>query len=104
MALKKSWLVKLKYQLCNKPLSAIAEQFVTVDKTVDNSYIKIQDIAGDKAVLNMTVVVLSEDKVEEYDRLSYTFTPSVDEGSSDFIKQGYEYLKTLSEFAGATDC
>lgn len=34
----------------------------------------------------------------------YSFTPSVDEFSNNFIKQGYLHLKTLPEFVGATDC
>jgi len=32
------------------------------------------------------------------------FTPSVSDGSTNFIQQGYEYLKTLPEFADAVDC
>jgi len=32
----------------------------------------------------------------------FTFTPNLN--GSNFIAQAYEYLKTLPEFAGATDC
>jgi hypothetical protein len=34
---------------------------------------------------------------------SFTFSPSVDADSENFIKQGYEYLKTLPEFSDAID-
>ena len=34
----------------------------------------------------------------------YTFQPSVSDGSPNFIKQAYLYLKTLPEFYGAIDC
>ena len=34
---------------------------------------------------------------------SFEFTPSVAEGSENTIKQAYEYLKTLPEFADAVD-
>jgi hypothetical protein len=34
----------------------------------------------------------------------YTFTPSVESNSSNFIAQAYLYLKTLPEFADAVDC
>lgn len=33
----------------------------------------------------------------------YVFVPSVDDGSPNYHKQGYEYLKTLPEFEGAID-
>ena len=34
----------------------------------------------------------------------YNFIPSVEDTSSNFIKQGYEYLKTLDEYADLVDC
>ena len=34
----------------------------------------------------------------------YQIPVSVDANSTNFIAQAYEYLKTLPEFAGATDC
>jgi hypothetical protein len=34
----------------------------------------------------------------------FTFIPSVADGSTNFIEQGYEYLKTIDEFSDATDC
>lgn len=34
----------------------------------------------------------------------YDFKPSVADGSTNFIAQAYEHLKTLPEFADATDC
>jgi hypothetical protein len=34
----------------------------------------------------------------------YKFTASVSDGAENFIKQAYAHLKTLPEFAGATDC
>ncbi|RYD07011.1 hypothetical protein N752_00080 [Desulforamulus aquiferis] len=33
----------------------------------------------------------------------YEFTPSVDEGAGNFIKQGYLYLKCLPEYIDAND-
>ena len=44
----------------------------------------------------------SKEQVIEYKQ--YTFIPSVADGSANFIQQGYEYLKTLPEFADAVDC
>jgi hypothetical protein len=35
---------------------------------------------------------------------SYQFVPSVADGAPNFIRQAYLHLKSLPEFAGATDC
>jgi hypothetical protein len=37
-----------------------------------------------------------------FDSCVYNFVPSLE--GANFIAQAYEYLKTLPEFKGATDC
>lgn len=66
-----------------------------------NVYIKISSIDGDKEKINATVAFIHEQS--QFNK-SYAISVSVSDGSNNFIKQAYEHLKTLPEFAGATDC
>lgn len=67
-----------------------------------NSYIKISNISGNKNRMTLLVDVLSELDGEVIESVQYTF--SVDLDGKNFIAQGYDYLKTLPEFADAVDC
>lgn len=67
-------------------------------------YLKITNLTGGKDVL--TIQLTTYDFLEretEYDIQTFVFVPSVDDNSENFIKQGYEYLKILPEFADAID-
>lgn len=69
------------------------------------SYAMIKSVSGDKTKISLQVVFYADSSKEQtIDYKQYTFTPSVGDGSSNFIQQGYEYLKTLPEFADAVDC
>ena len=62
---------------------------------------KIVSVQGDKERLVLDVFFKADGINYHKD---YSFTPSVDDASTNFIKQGYLYLKTLPEFSGAEDC
>lgn len=64
-----------------------------------NAYIKVLAVSGSKEKLNITVLS-SDGNVNFYQ--NYSFTPDLD--GHNFIKQAYLHLKTLPEFADATDC
>lgn len=76
---------------------------------VKGAYIKIDTISGFKGGLDIGVnfyvsqqsFLLGKGYVE---RKEYSFIPSVEDDSDNFIKQGYEYLKTLDEYVNALDC
>lgn len=70
---------------------------------VPNTYIKVTSVSATKDTANACVSTYTADKSTVISQAQYTFTPSVAEGSANFIKQAYEYLKTLPDFAGATD-
>ena len=76
---------------------------------VENAYIRITEIAGNKHQLNIIVnSYISQQAFQDgktfLEQKLYSFTPSVEEGSPNFIKQGYEFLKTLKEYQDAVDC
>lgn len=63
-------------------------------------YIKIEKIHGTKERIGLEVSFTST--TDESKTQSYVFEPVLD--GDNFIKQGYKYLKTLPDFAGAEDC
>jgi threonine synthase len=66
-----------------------------------SAYCKIIYVAGDKQMLQINV----ESVAEQFKKTEvFFFKPSVDDNASNFVKQAYEYLKTLPEWANATDC
>lgn len=70
------------------------------ENTVEmNAYIKVERVNASKESASADVSFAEGDKSTSS---SYTFTPNLDGGN--FIKQAYDYLKTLPEFAGAQDC
>ena len=82
----------------------VATEFGVVsskDVTVNlyNAYIKVESVFGDKTNVTATVSTKIGENVKTK---FYQFKPNLDGGN--FIKQSYEHLKTLSEFADAVDC
>ena len=75
---------------------------------VRNAYIRIDTVSGYKGSIEISVntYVSRESFLKGTGYLTqnlFVFTPSVDVGSKNFIKQGYDYLKTLSEFENAVN-
>lgn len=67
-----------------------------------NAYIKVDQQEGTKEKVRFAVNVVTTKDGELIERKVYEFVPNLDGGN--FIAQAYEHLKTLPEFAGATDC
>ena len=65
-----------------------------------NAYWKIVKLSGSKQAMNIEVYAFVND--ERVDAHISSFTPALE--GKNFIAQAYEHLKTLPEFAGATDC
>ncbi|QWU17399.1 hypothetical protein SAMN04487895_104215 [Paenibacillus sophorae] len=76
--------------------------------TLDAAYLRIDEQSGDKGNVNLRVHTYTtlencqagcpwiEEKI-------YNFVPSVADDAPNFIKQGYQYLKTLPEHSQAVD-
>lgn len=76
---------------------------------VKNAYIRIDTVAGYKGGLDISVnSYVSQNAFNSgqgyLEQKFYHFVPSVADGATNFIKQGYEYLKTLEEYKDAVDC
>ena len=73
-----------------------------INFVVENAYIKVDFVSGDKNTINITVGYYKTNESNNCFKVnSYSFNPSLD---NNFIKQAYEYLKTLEEFKDAEDC
>lgn len=68
-----------------------------------DSYVRIENLNGNKEsiVITLHFYVLSDRSKFLYSK-QYEFTPDM-ESDENFIKQGYHYLKTLTEFENAVD-
>jgi len=71
---------------------------------LQNAYIRVESISGNKNSLTFSVVAYNKQNADMVSAqiMSFVFVPSMT--ASNFIAQAYEHLKTLPEFAGATDC
>lgn len=66
-----------------------------------NAYCKIIKIEGNKESGMATMQIVADQyRVEE----TFLVPFSVTDGAPNFIKQAYEHIKTLPEWADATDC
>jgi len=76
---------------------------------LNEPYVKIIENGGNKELQNIRVAFYNSEtdyakgKIPVSSRL-YSFAPDISENSTNFIKQGYEYLKTLDEYKTAIDC
>ena len=70
-------------------------------KVVMAAYIKVANIAGDKERVNATVTFSDTDI--QFSK-NYSAPVSTEDSAPNFIKQVYEYLKTLPEFENSEDC
>ncbi|OMF98180.1 hypothetical protein [Paenibacillus sp. FSL R7-0337] len=72
------------------------------------AYARIDEQSGNKVEVTMRLrFYASKASAQEgkawIEEKVISYTPSVDDGADNFIKQGYEYLKTLVEYVAAVD-
>lgn len=71
----------------------------------NESYHQITHIQGDKNKISIDTTIYDDsNKQNVIEQVNYILTPLVTDDSLNFIKQGYEYLKTRPEYVDAIDC
>ena len=70
-------------------------------KDFGDVYIKVESVSASKNK-GAAIVSFTSD-ANKFDK-SYEINVSVQDGAENFIKQAYNYLKTLPEFSSAVDC
>jgi len=73
-----------------------------IDTVLQDCYCKVTQVTGNKMMVSASVDVMNADQGATYFSQTFAFAPNMDSGN--FIQQTYEHLKTLPEFADATDC
>lgn len=86
------------------------EHYLTLNSgiNVTNAYSRIEIIEGGKDQLDIVVMsYLNQSAIQENKEplavVRYTFVPNIGSTSLNFFVQGYEHLKTLPGYEGATD-
>ena len=82
----------------------ITKNIYEQDIVLQNAYLRIGQLEGTKDKISFTVITLTGDLTNTIEIKQYEITPSILDDSPNFIKQGYEYLKTLDEYKDAIDC
>lgn len=72
------------------------------DIILKDSYVRVNSVYWDKHQATSIVQICDNENKSILNNVSYSFVPSMDGGN--FVKQTYEFLKTLPEFADAIDC
>lgn len=68
------------------------------------AYVIVDVVSGNKSSAQMIVSVFSNQAKERLiANINYSIPVDVSEDAPNFIKQGYNYLKSLSGFAGSKD-
>jgi hypothetical protein len=70
--------------------------------TVSDAYLRIQSFSGSKKLLKFELATHYRSGEQALTVSSFEIPYSID--GSNPIKQAYNYLKTLPEFSGSTDC
>jgi hypothetical protein len=78
----------------------ISDVLLASELVVDWCYVKVENISTSKSVAACTVSATKDGY--QVAQKQYGFTPNL--SGENFIAQAYAHLKTLPEFANATDC
>ena len=104
MALSKSITLNLKYETSIDSVSLGVEKEIVSNVEIPSAYIKITNIEGNKNSIFIDIEIFNNNECNTLLEIKrYYFKPSVEDTASNFIKQGYEYLKTLDEYKDAVD-
>lgn len=101
MALTKDYSLDIVFSNISIQDTTLVPSQIEKSYTISTAYIKIISVEGSKGSINIVVGIYKDDKL--IITKTYTFTPSVQDSATNFIKQAYEYLKTLNDFRDATD-
>ena len=70
--------------------------------TIPDCYIKVSTVSANKKQINASVLFMKEPNGKILKVEGFEFSSNLD--GPNFIKQAYEYLKTLPEFVDSIDC
>lgn len=71
---------------------------------IKNAYYKIKQVEGNKTKINIEIGIYEQKGGKLLETRQYQYQPDVSDNSENFLKQGYEFLKTLQEYSDSSDC
>lgn len=103
MAISKNYDYKAKYVFIgNTEINNMLEKEDIIH--LNDCYLAITNTSGNKNGIDLELSIYRDsEKNVVVEKKYYKFIPSVADNSDNFIKQGYEYLKTLDEYKDAVD-
>lgn len=89
-------------------MAMIKKSIQACEIQTDNCYARINSVGGNKENLCIEFAYYVSQELFEQNKPSimmeyYEFIPSVEDNAPNFIKQGYEHLKTLPGFGDSVD-
>jgi hypothetical protein len=66
------------------------------------AYVKVEKVTGNCTLLEISLAIYTAKNETLIENKKYLHIPDAEGGN--FVKQSYEFLKTLPEFSDATDC
>lgn len=69
----------------------------------EDAYLKIGEFEGSKESIKFNLLIFDKTKTYLLDSICYCVIPTIEDSSSNFIKQGYIYLKSLPDYSDAVD-
>lgn len=78
---------------------------ITIDANVyPDAYIKVVSTTVSKITSLAKVVIYENQAGQPIDSKEFGFVSSIEDSIPNALKQAYDHIKALPEFAGATDC
>ena len=71
--------------------------------TFADAYIRVEQVSASRVGSSADVIIYRKKDGQQLVRQSYQFSAELEPGEN-HLKQAYEFLKTLPEFADAVDC
>ena len=81
---------------------ALKKTFQVCGVTVNDGYLRVSNLQGTKNSMGFSVAFQASANDDALKHESFSFMP--DMNGANFIKQAYEYLKTLEGYKDALDC
>ena len=83
---------------------ALKKQIIVDTVVYPDAYIRVVSTTVSKITSLAKVVIYENQAGQPIDSKDFGFVSSIENSIPNALKQAYDYIKNLPEFAGATDC
>jgi hypothetical protein len=83
---------------------ALKKQIIIGEKVFPNAYVRVVSATVSKITSLAKVVIYENEAGQPIETKELGFVSNIDDVAPNALKQAYEHVKKLPEFADATDC